>query len=134
ASCYLEADPTVPSHLACELHEAPSGALAMLAEEIVGIEGPVHIDEVVTRSRTAWRLKRAGARIQQAVESAIAGPVRSGRLVRSGDFLSVPGRIPSVRDRSEVLSATLRKIDNLPPEELERAILDVVSTNYGATE
>ena len=133
ASVYIEADPSVPSHLDCELHEAPSGTLAAMAEEIVGIEGPVHVDEVVARIRTAWGLKRAGARIQQAVESAIAGPVRAGRLVRSGDFLSVPGRIPAVRDRSDVASATLRKIDNLPPEELERAILDVVSANYGAT-
>ena len=133
ASVYVEADPSVPSHLNCELHEAPSGVLAAMAEEIVGIEGPVHVDEVVARIRTAWGLKRAGARIQLAVENAIAGPVRAGRLVRSGDFLSVPGRIPMVRDRSDVASATLRKIDNLPPEELERAILDIVSANYGAT-
>lgn len=134
ASNYIEADPTVPSHLSCELHEAPSGVLAMMVEDVVGIEGPVHIDEIVARIRTAWSLKRAGARIQLAVESALTGPVRSGRLVRSGHFLSVPGRIPAVRDRSEVASATLRKIDYLPPEELERAILDVVSTNYGATD
>jgi len=133
ASVYVEAAPSVPSHLDCELHEAPSGTLAAMAEEIVGIEGPVHLDEVVARIRSAWGLKRAGARIQQAIERAISGPVRAGRLARTGDFLSVPGRIPVVRDRSDVASSTLRKIENLPPEELERAILDVVSANYGAT-
>lgn len=131
---YVEAAPTVPEHLYCELHEAPSGALAGMAEEVVAVEGPIHVDEIVTRIRTAWGLKRAGARIQQAVSAALLAPVRAGRLQRDGDFLTMPGRIASVRDRSNVESATLRKPEMLPPEELERAILGVVAENFGATD
>ena len=131
---YEEAMVERPRHLVCELHDAPRGALSALAEEVVGIEGPVHVCEVVNRIRDAWRLKRAGGRIQEAVEKAIEVSVREGRLAEDGDFLTVPGRTPRVRDRSEVRSPSLRKPDSLPPAELEVAIVDVVRENYGATD
>ncbi len=37
-------------------------------------------------------------------------------------------------DKLWARAGDLRRIVNLPPEELERATLDVVSANYGATE
>lgn len=88
----------------------------------------------MNRIRDAWGLKRSGARIQEAVEAAIALSVREGRITDEDDFLDVPGRTPKVRDRSAVRSASLRKSDTLPPAELEIAILDVVRINYGATD
>ncbi len=133
-AAYEEALVERPRHLVCELHDAPRGALSALAEEVVGIEGPVHVCEVVNRIRDAWGLKRAGARIQDAVEKAIEVSVREGRLAEDGDFLTVPGRTPRVRDRSDVRSPSLRKPDSLPPAELEVAILSVVRENYGATD
>src|SRR3546814_5832883 len=33
---YQEASPTRPGHLACELHEAPRGALCVMAEQKIG--------------------------------------------------------------------------------------------------
>ena len=131
---YEEAMLERPRHLVCELHETPRGALSALAEEVVGIEGPVHAFEVVNRIRDAWGLRRAGGRIQEAVEKAIEVSVREGRLAQDGDFLTVPGRKPRVRDRSEVRSSSLRKCDSLPPAELEAAILGVVRENFGATD
>ena len=134
STLYEEAELTRPHHLVCELHEAPRGALSALAEEVVKIEGPVHVCEVVNRIRDAWGLKRAGARIQDAVESAIAVSVREGRIAEDGDFLGIPGKSAKVRDRSAVRSSSLRKSDSLPPAELETAIFDVVRANYGATD
>jgi hypothetical protein len=131
---YEEAELTKPRHLVGELHDTPRGALSMLAEEVVRIEGPVHACEVVNRIRDAWGLKRAGGRIQEAVDAAIAVSIREGRITDEDDFLDLPGRPPKVRDRSAVRSASLRKSDTLPPAELEIAILDVVRINYGATD
>ncbi len=131
---YEEAEITRPRHLLGELHDTPRGALSALAEEVVRIEGPVHACEVVNRIRDAWGLKRAGARIQEAIEAAIAVSVREGRMTDKDDFLDLPGRTPKVRDRSAVRSTSLRKSDTLPPAELEIAILDVVRINYGATD
>ncbi|BCA58152.1 DUF3320 domain-containing protein [Sphingomonas sp. HMP6] len=131
---YEEALIERPRHLLCELHDAPRGALSALAEQVVRIEGPVHVFEVVNRLRDAWGLKRAGGRIQDAVEKAIDVSVREGRLVEEGDFLSIPGKSPKVRDRTDVRSPSLKKSDSLPPAELEMAILAVVRANYGATD
>ena len=131
---YVEALISRPGHLTCELHEAPTGALSMLAEQVVAIEGPVHIDEIITRIRDAWGVKRAGSRIQEAVERAVSVSVRQGRLVKDGWFHSLPGAQPVVRDRSSARSATLRKPETLPPAEIKAALLDVVMRNFGATE
>lgn len=131
---YEEAVLERPRHLVCELHEAPRGALSALAEEVVKVEGPVHIFEVVSRIREAWGLKRSGGRIQEAIELAVLVSVREGRLAEDGDFLSVPGKVARVRDRSEVRSLSLRKPESMPPAELQIAILDVVRENYGATD
>lgn len=131
---YQEAVLTKPSHLTCELHEAPAGILTALAEQVVLTEGPVHLDEVVVRIRDAWGVKRAGARIQDAVERAIKIAARQGRVVESADFYAAPGASPLVRDRSAARSPSLRRPDTLPPAELAVALIDVVSRNFGATE
>lgn len=57
-SFYIEASPERPAHCIGELHETPTGTLAGLVEEVVAVEGPVHIDEVIERIRTAWGLNR----------------------------------------------------------------------------
>jgi very-short-patch-repair endonuclease len=134
AEPYQEAMLSRPRHLTCELHEAPTGTLSALAEEVVTREGPVHTDEVVDRIREAWGLRRSGARIQEAVERAIAVAVRQQRLEKEGKFLSVPGARVKVRDRSEVRSAGLRRPEMLPPAELRQAALEVIASNFGASD
>lgn len=130
---YEEAVVVRPSHLAGELHEAPTGALSMLAEQVVELEGLLHVDEVVARIRDGWGLRRAGARIQSAVARAIDVSVRRERLVRDGDFLSIPGRGARLRDRSDAASSTLRRAEMLPPAEIRVAVLGTVRANFGAT-
>jgi very-short-patch-repair endonuclease len=131
---YCEARLTRPRYLDNELHEVPRATLSMLVEQVVEVEGPVHADEVVSRIREAWGLKRSGARIQEAIHRAIAVSVRTGKVVRDGDFLNWPGRQPIARDRSQVRSANLRKPECLPPDELAAAIVEIVRVNYGATD
>lgn len=130
---YDEATITRPAHIACDLHEAPTGLLTALSEQVVAIEGPVHADKVVNRLRDAWGLKRAGVRIQEAIDRAIAVAVRQGRLHDERGFLSVPGTVPKVRDRSGVASASLRRPEMLPPSELRAAMVNVVEANFGAS-
>jgi very-short-patch-repair endonuclease len=128
---YREAAPQVP--LVQEMHEVTSGRMAELVEQVVAVEGPVHLDEVVVRLRTAWGLQRAGGRIQAAVERGADVGVQRGKLVRDGEFLMIPGHLVAVRDRSGVMSATLRKLEALPPKELEAAVLQVARTGLGAS-
>lgn len=131
---YVEAVLTQPHHLHCELHETPTGILTQLAEQVVGIEGPVHIGEIVSRIREAWGLQRSGARIQDSVGKAIEVAVRQHRLEKSGAFYSVPGSDVVVRDRSNAQSPSLRKPECLPPAEIRAAVLAIVGRNFGATD
>ncbi|UAJ08880.1 DUF3320 domain-containing protein [Glacieibacterium megasporae] len=131
---YLEAVLQRPAGVIGDLHETPRALLATLVEEVVAIEGPVHFDEVVARIRDAWGLHRAGSRIQGAVERAVDGCVRAGRVGQAGSFLDVPEREVRVRDRSETASHTLRRCEAVPPSELEAAALEVVRANFGATD
>lgn len=131
---YVEANLTKPSHLSCDLHEAPTGILTQLAEQVVAIEGPVHIDEIIGRIRDAWGLKRAGGRIQEAVARAVAVAVRQHRILEDGGFHSIPHGEVVVRDRSGASSPSLRKPEMLPPAEIREALLDIISRNFGATE
>lgn len=130
---YQEVTLTRPRHVVGELHEAPQGILTQLVEEAVRIEGPVHRDQVITRIREAWGLKRAGGRIEDAVERSIEIATKMQRIARHGDFLSVPGREPVPRDRSEVMATALRKADMLPPTEVEVAVSQLVQRSFGAT-
>lgn len=133
ATAYTEANISPPNS-DCELHQTPVGMLAVLVEQVVAVEGPIFIEEIVNRIRDAWGLKRAGTRIQDAVERAVDLCVRQRRLYKEGWFYSIPGREPVVRDRSETRSATLRKPDALPPAEIQSALLSIISCNFGATE
>ncbi len=130
---YVEAILTRPAHLFGEIHEAPSGALSQLAEHVVSVEGPVHFDEIVARIRDAWGRGRAGGRIRDAVRRAVDISARQGRLLGGNDFYTVPGADISVRDRSAASSSTLRRPEVLPPEEIEKALIDISSRNFGAT-
>ena len=130
-AAYIEAVPVKPAY-ADELHDMPVPALSELVKQIVRLEGPVHADEVVVRLRAAWGLKRTGARIQAAVERAIDAAVRFDGMLMTERFLGMADTVVTIRDRSAVVSDTLRKPDMLPPQEIEVAILDTLQKNYGA--
>ncbi|WP_369931358.1 DUF3320 domain-containing protein [Xanthomonas sp. NCPPB 2632] len=66
------------------MHEPPTGILAQLEVDVVRIEGPVHTDEVIVHIRDAWGAKRAGSRIQEAVEKTSDVAVRQNYVMQDG--------------------------------------------------
>jgi very-short-patch-repair endonuclease len=126
---YVEA--SFPVTRSVEPHEVPLGQMVAHVARIVEVEGPVHSDEIVARIRMLWRLGRAGSRIRAAVERAARVAEQQG-LITGGPFHMKPGQAVTVRDRSRVESAGLRKPDMLPPLELAKAARDLVAANYGA--
>ena len=73
------------------LPEQDSSQLAIAVEQVVAVEGPVHVDEVVLRIRSLWGVKKAGARIKDAIDGGILKAQRkrktNRRVQRKGDFL-----------------------------------------------
>jgi very-short-patch-repair endonuclease len=116
-----------------ELHEAPIGVVVSLVKQTVQAEGPIHRDEVVTRIRTAWGLQRAGNRIDSHIGSAIDIARRSGEVVANGDFLFRADAPVSLRDRSAVVSPSLRRIELIPPQEIDQGLKEIIEASLGAT-
>lgn len=127
---YVEAKFTV--NRSVEPHEAPLVEMAAYVVRIVEAEGPIHLDEITARIRTLWGLGRAGSRIRAAVDRAASIAVKRD-LILGGPFYTIPGQQIVVRDRSRVLSPSLRKPDMLPPSEVELALLKLVDSNFGAS-
>ena len=126
-------------HESLPLHEAPRATVARYVVQIVEIEGPIHLEELGRRLSRLWGYKRAGSRIQDSVRRAVSVAVRGGSLRHSGAstgaFLEPgAGAAVTVRDRSSVDSATLRRVDMLPPVELSQSIFQVVERSIGITE
>ncbi|MAP17528.1 MAG: helicase [Aurantimonas sp.] len=131
-AAYIEATLSRPGPY--ELHETPVGRMADLVAQVVQVESPVHLDEVVARVRDAFGLQRAGARIQAAVVEGVERAITHREIFREGDFLSLANAEAIVRDRRDALSSGLRKPETLPPAELRAGILRIVTDNFGATD
>jgi very-short-patch-repair endonuclease len=83
-----------------ELHLVAPELLAAAVEDVVRVEGPVHVDEVVRRIRTIRGLQRAGNRIREAIDRGVQIAVRKQAVARDGEFLRLPFAPVSVRRRN----------------------------------
>ncbi len=112
------------------LHGLPVDYLARLLTHVVRVEGPVHF-EVASRRLASSVVQRRGRRIMEVLDRACDRADQCGMITRKGQFLSIPGGPPPVvRDRSALGSAD-RKLELVPPEEIDLAIEQVVKAAHG---
>ncbi len=128
---YVEAAFWVPANVAP--HELAPKQMADVVLRIVEAEGPIHEDEVTARVRDLWGLGRAGSRIQDSVARAISVLLKTQRCRREDSCLFLPGAPVPVRSRAAVHSASLRKPDLLPLQEVRAAIEKVIAAHHGAS-
>ncbi|MDK1390060.1 DUF3320 domain-containing protein [Sinorhizobium sp. 8-89] len=129
----LYVEVTLRPNITSELHEAPIGVIVSLVKQTVEAEGPIHKDEIVTRIRTAWGLQRAGNRIDAHVGSAMDIAHRAGEILREEGFLVWPEAPIVLRDRSGVTSLSLRRIEMIPPMEIDQGLKEIIAASMGAT-
>lgn len=129
---YIEATPRRTGPY--ELHETPVGLLAELVEQVVSVEAPIHMDEVVARLKGAWSYQRAGSRIQTAVEQAVFLAKSRDKIRQEEQFLFAPTTVPMLRDRSYAVSPGLRRPEMIASAELAAGIKQLVASSLGATD
>ncbi|ENA0612256.1 DUF3320 domain-containing protein [Enterobacter bugandensis] len=129
---YEEAQPE--ANLSYALHETPISILADMVEKIVFTESPIHLNELITRLRSAWGLQRAGARIENVVSQAAQIACKRGKIYRDQEFFIHKEVAIRLRNRQNVLSAGLRKPELIAPVEIASGAFDIVSASLGATE
>ena len=104
---------------------------------LVETEGPIHVEQALTRLRTAWKLKRAGGRIWETFERVVDSLAAEGKLVvrRDGDdrYLWPAGRMPDL-PRWPDDEGERRPLEWIAPEEIVAAIAQVVDATAGISE
>ena len=89
-------------------------------KEIAAAEGPVHIDQIFTRLRQAWKIGRIGPRIRENIEAAI----NLADVHRNGPFIDIPNRaVSTVRTPTDGI---IRAVEQVTDQELDIAIANLV--------
>ncbi len=113
------------------LHEVDLDDMAAWIAEVVWIESPVHLDDIVRRIAEAGGVSRAGRRIRENVEAGCRRTLKQGRARRSGDFFWLPEMEEApMRDRSDLPDSS-KKPERIAPEEIGKAVEKVVSESFG---
>ncbi len=105
------------------IDELQPAQLATIVVRIAQIEGPIHSDELARRVSGLWGKSRTGNRINAAVQKALDTAVDRKMLVRQDQFVHhIEQTEFSVRNRSNVTSANLRKPEMIASQEIASAI------------
>jgi hypothetical protein len=116
-----------------ELHELPVDTLVTVVTDVVKVESPIHAKELTRRITEAAGLKRAGSRIQAAVNKALQLGKRRGEIEIRKDFVWNKGMTtPPIRDRSQLENAS-KKFDWVAPEEIDEALFAEVERSFSTT-
>jgi hypothetical protein len=121
---------------ALEFHQvAAREEQCRLLRQLVGKEGPLHMDVALDRLREAWGLKRVGDRMRRTLEEAIALCESQQQLQRRDEFLWPVGEKPvPVRTPVAAVAESRREVAHIPPEELQAAMRLLVSQGGGMSE
>ena len=127
---------TLPDHSGdfYAFHESPNRkAQKNCVVSLLKVEAPVSESYAIRRLAGAWGLKRAGHRVAAAGKTAIQMAVRAGEAEYRGDFLWRPDQeLTTVRIPNPDDPATRRAIDDIPPEELDLAMKQILVISPGA--
>lgn len=127
ASVYTAADVPDCSQLTSIADARSQSALCDIILRVVRREGPVTESRILERAKAAFGVARAGSRIQEAFNSALASVKRrEGALEHRGGVLWMQGAGVAVRIPDPDEPLTKRGIEDVPKQELELALLNTV--------
>ena len=115
------------------LHETPPGTLAEWIAQVVEVESPVHVDEVMLRVRTAAGVGRSGSRIraQMRLGARVGANQRLYRMDAKHFLWGLDHDTIDVRRRDGDIPPSLRKPGMIAPEEIGAALVHAVQVSYG---
>lgn len=119
-----------------EPHEVHIDVLATLAEQIVGIEGPIHQEEVARRIAEAFGKERAGARINALALKALRKARQSSSAIKDSDafwYTKEQHYQPPVRSRAAEQGPTV-KAGNISLLEIRAALAIAREDNAGGSD
>jgi very-short-patch-repair endonuclease len=113
-----------------ELHEVDVNVIINALARIVESEGPIHISESIKRIISSVGVSRAGSRIQKHIKMTVTFGSKKARFHFSNGFIYLnANKQAPIRNRSKLPSAS-RKIELIPPEEIDSAIEKIVKESF----
>jgi hypothetical protein len=107
--------------------------IASAIKSVVTAEGPVHEDRVLRIVREQYGLGRAGTQIRESFSTALRMVLRGDYSKKDG-FISVEGqKLSTVRSPNPKVASTLRSIDEIPSEEIDLAVVNLLQDAMNAT-
>ena len=117
-----------------ELLELPYSNIADVIVQILKIEGPLHLNDAARRITDTMGIGRIGNRISSHISlSANFGLKRKMFHMESEFLYKDENKEVEIRDRSN-LPNTLKKIENVPPEEIQQALLETIDKAFSIPE
>jgi len=110
--------------------DCPRSKLAEAVRDVVEVEGPVHVDEVVRRIRTLWGFKRSGHIIREAICRGVRLAEEQGLVMRKDDFLW-PARDGSVKPRFRA-GDSLLDVEFICDEEIVETLKAVLGRQFAS--
>ena len=110
--------------------------LDQILDEIVDVEGPIHIELAAHRVAKALGFQKVGNRVMEAVNSSIRILIRESKVKRINKFLwpSRNGFSPVVRQPVLNEKDSFRTIKFVPPEEIELAVKNLIQGGFSILE
>ena len=111
-----------------DLFNRPIEKVSESINEIISVEGPIHVNEVVKRVKDSCNIKRAGSKMKKQVQKAIKESEKSGNIIRIGDFLY------DASSNDVVIRRRVKpKIDLISDEEIAKNIETILSHKQSLT-
>ena len=111
-----------------DLFNQPIENVSKSINEIISVEGPIHVNEVVKRVKDSCNIKRAGSKMKKQVQKAIKESENSGNIIRIGDFLY------DASSNDVVIRRRVKpKIDLISDEEIAKNIETILSHKQSLT-
>ena len=111
-----------------DLFNQPIENVSSSVNQIIKVEGPIHVDEVIKRVKDSCQIKRAGAKMKKQVLRAIKESENSGNIIKIGNFLyDASSNDVVIRKRVKP------KIDLISDEEIAKNIETILSHKQNVT-
>lgn len=125
-----------PKKILTQQSKIEGAELDKILDDIVDIEGPIHIELAAHRLAKALSFQKVGSRVMEAVNSSIRILIRKGKLKKINKFLW-PSRndfILVVRQPEPNEKDSFRKIKFVPTEEIELAVKKLIQGGFSIVE
>ncbi|MBE6510803.1 MAG: DUF3320 domain-containing protein [Methanobrevibacter millerae] len=111
-----------------DLFNQPIENVSNSINQIIKVEGPIHVNEVIKRVKDSCHIKRAGSKMKKQVLKAIKESESSGNIIKIGNFLY------DASSNDVVIRRRVKpKIDLISDEEIAKNIETILSHKQNVT-